>query len=151
MKNTISIESRINAIALPPTKDWLAVAKQYERELSWIDRSVRIAGIVLDRLDEIGMNQKTLAERMGVSPQYVSKIIKGRENLTLESIAKLEKALDMRLIQIAETVQISATINGISFVIGSMVDGETVVGITQTIQRQVIEVVGETNIYKIGA
>jgi plasmid maintenance system antidote protein VapI len=102
MKNPDSLETRINAIAQSPTHDWRAVAKQYERELLWIDRSARIAGLVLHRLDKIGMNQKTLAQRMEVSPQYVSKIVKGHENLTLETIAKLEKALGVKLLMVMD-------------------------------------------------
>jgi transcriptional regulator with XRE-family HTH domain len=35
---------------------------------------------------------------LGVSPQYVSKILKGSENMTLETIAKLEDALGVNLI-----------------------------------------------------
>jgi transcriptional regulator with XRE-family HTH domain len=45
-----------------------------------------------------GMTQKKLAEMLGVSPQYVSKILKGSENMTLETIAKLEDALGVNLI-----------------------------------------------------
>ena len=45
----------------------------------------------------MGLTQKELAERMGCSQQYVSLILKGKENLTLETIAKLETALDFEL------------------------------------------------------
>lgn len=34
------------------------------------------------------MTQKMLAERMGCSQQYVSKFLKGRENLALETLTK---------------------------------------------------------------
>ena len=34
---------------------------------------------------------------MGCSQQYVSKLLKGSENLTLETIAKLEEILDLEI------------------------------------------------------
>ena len=39
---------------------------------------------------------------MNVTPQYVNNIVKGRENLTLETIAKLEKALGIELMTIVK-------------------------------------------------
>jgi transcriptional regulator with XRE-family HTH domain len=50
------------------------------------------------------MTQKILAERMGCSQQYVSKILKGRENLSLETLAKIEDALNLRLVYEPEMV-----------------------------------------------
>ena len=40
-----------------------------------------IAMKMLDRMEELGLTQKMLAERMGCSQQYVSKVLRGRENL----------------------------------------------------------------------
>ena len=37
---------------------------------------------------------------MGVSPQHISKIVKGQENLTLETITKLESALNVILVEV---------------------------------------------------
>ena len=46
----------------------------------------------------MGLTQKELAERLGCSQQYISLILKGKENLTLETIAKLETVLDFELL-----------------------------------------------------
>jgi len=35
---------------------------------------------------------------MNCSPQYISKLLKGSENLTLETIAKLEEVLELDLV-----------------------------------------------------
>ena len=43
--------------------------------------------------------------RMDVSPQYVSKIVKGKENLSLETIWKIEEALGITLISVSRGVQ----------------------------------------------
>ena len=72
------------------TEEILATLSKYEVESDWRDKvlwrrnnrywlrySQYMAMIVLDRLDELGLTQKQLAERMGCSAQYVSKIMKG--------------------------------------------------------------------------
>ena len=65
-------------------------------------RSHAIAFEVLEALDEKKLTQKKLAAIMNVTPQYVNNIVKGRENLTLETIAKLEKALGIELMTIVK-------------------------------------------------
>lgn len=57
-----------------------------------------IALKVLTKLDELNWSQKRLAEELGVSPQQVSKIVKGRENLTLETQLKLQQILDIPIL-----------------------------------------------------
>ena len=56
-------------------------------------------------MDEQGILQKELALRMDVSPQYVSKIVKGKENLSLETIWKIEEALGITLISVNRNAQ----------------------------------------------
>ena len=46
-------------------------------------------------MEEIGLSQKNLAEKMGCSQQYISKVLKGRENLSIATISKIEEALDL--------------------------------------------------------
>ena len=60
--------------------------------------SQQIALKVLTKLDDIGWTQKRLAEEMGVSPQQITKIVKGRENLTLETQIKLQNILDIPIL-----------------------------------------------------
>lgn len=61
-------------------------------------QSQKIAIKVLMKLDELGWSQKTLAEKMGVSPQQISKIVSGKENLTLETQEKLQRILDVAIL-----------------------------------------------------
>lgn len=42
---------------------------------------------------------------MDVTPQYVNKIVKGKENLSLETIWKIEEALGINLISVNSNVQ----------------------------------------------
>ena len=54
---------------------------------------------LLDKMDMLGMNRKQLAEKMNCSPQYISKVLKGRENLSLETLSKIEMALGISIIK----------------------------------------------------
>lgn len=63
----------------------------------WEKKSLEITEKVVSALKEQGMSKQELASRLGVTPQYVSKIIHGGENLTLETISKLEAALGISL------------------------------------------------------
>ena len=77
---------------------WIEHVKYVVENRAWLKKSAIIAMRVLDALDAQKLSQKEVAERMGVSPQQISKIVKGHENLTLETITKLEAALSVQLI-----------------------------------------------------
>ena len=64
----------------------------------WVCHSQAIAATMSDRMEELGMTQRVLAEKMNCTQQYVSKVLKGRENLSLETLCKIEKALDLRIL-----------------------------------------------------
>ncbi|MDO4512006.1 MAG: helix-turn-helix transcriptional regulator [Bacteroidales bacterium] len=64
----------------------------------WLRHSQRIAVAVLLKMKQDGLTQKVLAERIGCTQQYVSKILKGRENLSLDIISRLENALHISLV-----------------------------------------------------
>ncbi|EID32751.1 DNA-binding helix-turn-helix protein [Prevotella sp. oral taxon 306 str. F0472] len=53
---------------------------------------------MLEKMDELSLTQKALAERMGCTQQYVSKILRGKENLSIETLSKIESALSLRLL-----------------------------------------------------
>lgn len=87
---------------------WLKEALWRQANEAWLDRSFAIAISVLTTLRSQNRTQKELAEEMGVTPQFVNKIVKGSENMTLETISKLEKALNIQLIDIKGFESLSA-------------------------------------------
>lgn len=78
---------------------WRERAEWRESNKEWLRYSQDIAMKMLDRMDELGLTQKSLAERMGCSQQYVSKVLKGTENLSIETIYKIETALDLQILE----------------------------------------------------
>lgn len=81
---------------------WKDDAKHELKERYWMDYSFSIALAVVEELNEQYKSQAWLAEQLGVSRQYLSKLLKGKENLTLETIAKLSSALGKELIQVRD-------------------------------------------------
>ncbi|MFN2262156.1 MAG: multiprotein-bridging factor 1 family protein, partial [Psychroflexus sp.] len=63
--------------------------------------------------DKSPKTQKELASKMNCAPQYVNKLLKGTENLQLETITKLESILNISLIQVPE-FETSFKLNSIS-------------------------------------
>ncbi len=78
---------------------WREDAEWRRNNWTWLRHSQRIAVKVLLHMKQEGLTQKALAERMNCTQQYVSKILKGKENLSLEILTKLENALGISLIQ----------------------------------------------------
>ncbi len=82
-----------------PANDETLQAIQFRRENSlWLRESGRIAVKVLLALKKQGLSQKDLSNQMSVSPQYINKLVKGRENLTLETIVKLQDILQIEIL-----------------------------------------------------
>lgn len=82
---------------------WSAEAAERIKNRKWRGYSSQIARRMLAAIEEtVGMNQRKLAELASVSPQQISKIAKGGENLTLETIAKLSDILGKELITFPE-------------------------------------------------
>ena len=80
-----------------PSK-WREEAEWRRDNWSWLQHSQKIAVKVLLQMKKQGLTQKALAERMDCTQQYVSRILKGKENLSLETLSKLEDALGLVLI-----------------------------------------------------
>ena len=78
---------------------WREEAEKRKANKEWLRYSQKIAMRMLDKMEEQDITQKQLAERMGCSQQYVSKILKGCENLSLETLSKIENALNITVMQ----------------------------------------------------
>ncbi len=49
------------------------------------------------RMEELGINQHKLATQLGVSDAYISRVLKGHENISLKTLVKIAMALELDL------------------------------------------------------
>ena len=96
------LNSKLEKLTSSSPSNWKKKAKDRLANKSWLKHSRKIAVKINIFLKENKIKQKELAELLGVSPQQVSKIIKGKENLTLETISKIENVLKIQLLDISK-------------------------------------------------
>ena len=53
---------------------------------SWLRWSRHLAVVLIGYMQDNGMKRADLASKLGVSPQYVSKLLSGTENLSIANI-----------------------------------------------------------------
>ena len=80
-----------------PSK-WRKEAEWRRDNSAWLNHSQHIAIRVLSYMKRESLTQSAMAERIDCTQQYVSKILKGKENLSLETLTKLELVMGEKLI-----------------------------------------------------
>ena len=81
---------------------WLEKAKWRQENEDWLDVSFNIAIKVASTLSAnkrtgtFPKSQVELADAMECSPQYVNKLLKGQENLQIETICKIGRISDIK-------------------------------------------------------
>ena len=79
-------------------KGFLEEAQYVRDNWGWLKYSYAVAIKVKARMEELGWTQKRLSAALGCTQQHVSNLLKGRVNMTLETLSKLEEALSFDLI-----------------------------------------------------
>ena len=92
----------IKDISVQSHENWIADVAWRKANKAWLGKSADIALRILDALDELNWKKAKLAQEMGVSPQQVSKYVKGEENFKLETLCNLEKVLGIELVTILQ-------------------------------------------------
>ena len=87
----------------PTPSHWRKDAQWRRDNEYWLKYSRCITIQVLKAMEVQSVTQVELARLMGCSQQYVSNLLKGSSNMTLETIARLENALSIDLIRSALT------------------------------------------------
>ena len=72
---------------------------RHAKSRGWLQYSRKIAIKVAVAMKQQGLSRQDVADRMGCTPQYISRLLKGEENLSLETISKLEDALNIAILQ----------------------------------------------------
>ncbi|MBS1533967.1 MAG: helix-turn-helix transcriptional regulator [Bacteroidetes bacterium] len=110
MAKNKNIESFLKNVS---SKDsgWLEKAKWRQANEDWLDVSFSIAVKILSALtankkaNVYPKTQVELAEAMRCSAQYVNKLLRGQENLQIETICKVQRILDITLIEVPKEVK----------------------------------------------
>ena len=76
---------------------WREEAEWRRANKSWLRRSQAIAMKLRDKRDEMNWTQQQIAEKLGCTQQYVSRILQGKENLSLEMLSKIEDSLSVKI------------------------------------------------------
>ena len=94
----------------PIPSRWKEEAQWRRDNAYWLKYARFITLQVLQAMDKQSVTQIQLAERMGCTQQYVSNLLKGSSNMTLETIAKLEQALNIDIISSTLTYHNDGTV-----------------------------------------
>lgn len=94
------INDKIKKYISDESSNWMEQAEKYESNKDWLDKSALIAIKILSTLRSQSITQKGLADSIGVTPQYINKVVKGQENLSLETICKIERSLGITLVAV---------------------------------------------------
>lgn len=76
---------------------WANKSKHRLENKHWLIRATYVATQILDEMKRSEITQISLADRLHVSKQYISKVLKGEENLTLDTIGRFEAALGIKI------------------------------------------------------
>lgn len=83
------------------TNDGFDFAKAHEEaveRLAYYEEGllIDVARRLIDAMDVHGISRSELARRMKVSPAYVTKVLRGHANMSLESLAKIGFAMGLK-------------------------------------------------------
>lgn len=96
----------VKSLISPEQSRWREKAEFRKSNRSWLKHSAKIALRILGELQRKAISQADLARIMNVTPQQITKLVKGQENLTLDTISKIEKALEINLIEVVNPEKI---------------------------------------------
>ena len=87
----------------PTSSRWREDAQWRRDNEYWLKYSRYITLQVLHAMENQSLTQVELAKRMGCTQQYISNLLKGSSNMTLETIARFENVLGIDLLKSALT------------------------------------------------
>lgn len=80
------------------SEKWKNLTKEIKSTIQYKIESISldIAIQVFKQMEKLNLNRKQLAERLNVNKSYISQILKGKNNLTIETLVKLSEVLNMK-------------------------------------------------------
>ena len=72
-----------------------------EENAAWLKWSRSIALAIIDYMQDSGKTRSDIANLLGCSPQYVSKILSGRINFSFKTVSEIEEKLGIQVMELA--------------------------------------------------
>lgn len=85
----------LEAHASNTPSQFVADAQWRKENESWLRWSRQLAAVLIGYMQDNKLKRAELAQRLDVSPQYVSRLLSGNENLSFKSIAHIEERLGL--------------------------------------------------------
>lgn len=92
--------NRLKEVAKQPSKKEREEARFRDENRDWLLKSALIALEIHRYLRLNGMTQSQLAEKLGISPAMVTKLLSGKENLSLKTICGIERVIQFELLKV---------------------------------------------------
>jgi len=106
-----------------------------------------ITKIIGERLriyrNRAGINQEKLAEKAGIHPTYVGQLERGEKSATLETVAKIARALDLPFEVLFESIIEGNTNNSIAQECYELINSQT-----EKEQQAILEIIKAVIYYK---
>ena len=94
------LHDKLSKVVSDVPSKWMEDAEYRIANEDWLHISQKIALKILRYLREINCTSDDLRYTLGITEERMSNIVKGRENLDLKMIAKIETALCIKLIRL---------------------------------------------------
>ncbi len=84
-----------------------------KRDQFWVETAIlEFTEEMAARINQLKVTNSQLAERLNVNPAFVTKLLRGKNNFTIETMVKLSRALDAELrVHMQPAVTVSQWIN----------------------------------------
>ena len=76
-------------------------AKWRRDNAAWLKLSHKISYAIMDYMQDNGLSLNDVAEKLGVNPQFISKILSGKVNFSFKTISEIEESLGIEVFQAA--------------------------------------------------
>ncbi|OXI38726.1 helix-turn-helix domain-containing protein [Burkholderia aenigmatica] len=120
-----------------------AMERAKESPAFWTESALlNVARHFLARMKEMGINQASLAEKMGKKTPYISRLLSGRHNVTVETLSTAAHALGMKVDIRLEPIQEAKKSESMTFAVAVNVTTQARVGRLRLIKTDVAPMQG---------
>ena len=92
--------NRLKVVAKQLSEKERYEARYRDENRDWLQKSALIALEIRRYLRQKGMTQSQLAEKLGISPAMVTKLLSGKENMSIKTICGIERVLQFELLKV---------------------------------------------------